>query len=238
MKYAKVAVNTPVDATFDYHIPPELEGKLQPGHLVQVQFRTAMDHAIVLSIHDEAEVERTKPVIARLDPRPVVTRGTDRTGAVDEPGLSRADGLVRLDLAAARLDRTPRPAGAPARQYAPELVVDPVEEEVVALLKRRGELRGHQLNLSLPGKNWRAAVEGLAKYEVVTTESVLSPPRVRPRMVQTAALAIHPDDIPDRRARSRTPVAGGGSAGNGRQPAGDRREGGAQSFRRGQSPSR
>ncbi len=60
MKYARVAVNTPVDMTFDYHIPPELEGDLLPGHLVQVNFRTAMDHAIVVSLHDEAEVERTK----------------------------------------------------------------------------------------------------------------------------------------------------------------------------------
>jgi primosomal protein N' len=71
-----------------------------------------------------------------------------------------------------------------------------VEEAVVALLKRRGDLRGHQLNLSLTGKNWRAAVEGLEKYKVVSTESVLAPPRVRPRVVQTATLAIHPNEIP------------------------------------------
>src|SRR5215510_13447838 len=73
MKYVRVALNTPVEATFDYHIPPELEGQLAPGHLVQVQFRTSMDHAIVMSLEDEAEVEQTKPVIARLDPRPVLT---------------------------------------------------------------------------------------------------------------------------------------------------------------------
>ncbi|MBI1258499.1 MAG: primosomal protein N' [Chloroflexi bacterium] len=197
MKYAKVAVNTPVDATFDYHIPPDLEGKLQPGHLVQVQFRTAMDHAIVLSLHDEAEVEQTKPILARLDPRPVVTSEQIElswwmSSAYRAPmglcvwiwlppGLTgHRDLLVRLRA-----------------QYAPELVVDAVEEAVVALLKRRGELRGHQLNLALTGKNWRAAVEGLEKYEVVTTESVLAPPRVRPRIVQTAALAIHPDEIPN-----------------------------------------
>ncbi|MEO8392559.1 MAG: hypothetical protein ABI700_06170, partial [Chloroflexota bacterium] len=128
MKYVKVAVNTPVDATFDYHIPPELEGKLQPGHLVQVQFRTAMDHAIVLSLHDEAEVESTKPVIARLDPRPVVTPEQielawwmSRAYRAPmglcvwiwlPPGLTgHRDLMVRL-----------------RERYAPELVVDPVEE--------------------------------------------------------------------------------------------------------------
>ena len=57
MKYVQVAVNTPVDMTFDYHIPPELEGQLQPGHLVEVEFGTARNHAIVLSLHDETSIE-------------------------------------------------------------------------------------------------------------------------------------------------------------------------------------
>ncbi|HVU14275.1 MAG TPA: DUF559 domain-containing protein, partial [Phototrophicaceae bacterium] len=196
MKYAKVAVNTPVDAAYDYHIPPELEGKLQPGHLVQVNFRTAMDHAIVLSLHDEAEVESTKPILARLDPRPVVSEEQiDLAWWMSRayrapiglclwiwlpPGLTgHRDLLVKL-----------------RETYAPELIIDPVEEAVVALLKRRGALQGRQFERSLAGKNWRAAVEGLAKAEVLDTESVLSPPRVKPRVVQTAALAIHPNDIP------------------------------------------
>ncbi len=197
MKYAKVAVNRGVDATYDYHIPPELEGKIAPGHLVQVEFGTAMEHAIVLSLHDEAEVERTKPIIARLDPRPVVSAQQielswwlSRTYLAPiglclwiwlPPGLTgHRDLIVRL-----------------RENYPPELVVDQLEEAVVALLKRRGALRGHQLNLALPGKEWRGVVEVLEHYDVVETESTLAPPRVRPRIVQTAALAIHPDDIPE-----------------------------------------
>ncbi len=208
MKYARVAVNTPVDMTFDYHIPPELEGDLLPGHLVQVNFRTAMDHAIVVSLHDEAEVERTKPILARLDPRPVVT-----------------DEQIALSVWMSQAYRAPiglclwvwLPPGLTGHRdllvslrehYAPELVIDPVEEAVVALLKRRGALRGNQLNLALPGKNWRAAVEGLAKADVLSAESTLSPPRVKPRIIQTATLAIHPDEIPEAvRALERTSLS-------------------------------
>jgi primosomal protein N' len=136
MKYANVAVNTPVNLTFDYHIPPELEGELQPGHLVQVQFRTAMEHAIVLAIHDNPEVERTKPVIARLDPHPVLTEAQIELSWWMSncyrapigyclwmwlpPGLTgHRDILVRL-----------------REDYPAEMVVDPDEEAVVALLKR------------------------------------------------------------------------------------------------------
>ncbi len=197
MKYANVAVNRGVDATYDYHIPPELEGKIAPGHLVQVEFGTALEHAIVLSLHDEAEVERTKPIITRLDPRPVVSAEQialswwlSRAYLAPiglclwiwlPPGLTgHRDVIVRL-----------------RENYPPELVVDQLEEAVVALLKRRGALRGHQLNLALPGKEWRGVVEVLEHYDVVETESTLAPPRVRPRIVQTAALAIHPDDIPE-----------------------------------------
>ncbi len=89
--------------------------------------------------------------------------------------------------------------------YAPELAIDPVEEAVVALLERRGALSGRQLERALPGKNWREAVDALTKAEVLDTELVLSPPRVKPRIVQTAALAIHPHDIPQAaRALERT----------------------------------
>lgn len=196
MNYANVAVNTPVDSTFDYHIPPELLGKLQPGHLVQVQFRTAAENAIVLAIHDTPEVERTKPIIARLDPHPILTEAQialawwmSQTYRAPigyclwmwlPPGLTgHRDIYVKL-----------------REDYPAELIVDAEEEAVVALLKRRGALRGHQLNLSLAGKNWRAAVEGLEKAGVLETESVLAPPRVKPRVIQTAQLAIHPREIP------------------------------------------
>ncbi|MEP7293931.1 MAG: DUF559 domain-containing protein, partial [Chloroflexota bacterium] len=144
---------------------------------------------------DEAEVEQTKPIIARLDPRPVVTEAQIELAWWMSriyrapigyclwmwlpPGLTgHRDLLVRLK-----------------EQYPAELVIDPVEEAIVSLLQRRGALRGNQLNLSLAGKNWRAAAEGLQSAGVVTMESVLAPPRVKPRIIQTAALAIHPKEI-------------------------------------------
>ena len=138
----------------------------------------------------------TKPVITRLDPRPVVT----------EEQIELAWWMNRATLAPIGLCLWIwLPPGLTGHRdilvtlrenYPAELVVDALEEQIVALLKRRGTLRFSQLERMLPKKFWRASVEGLKKYGIVSTESTLAPPRVKPRIVQTAALAIHPDDIP------------------------------------------
>ncbi len=193
--YANVAVNAPVDATFDYHLPPELIGKIAPGHLVQVEFRTAMEPAIVLSLSETSAIPRTKPVIARLDPEPVVT----------EAQIALSRWLAAHTLAALNtclwLWLPPGLTG--HHEIIVSLLPDanraavqtPLEREIVALLTERGELRGKQLTHLLAGEAWRPAVETLVKDGVLSKESILTPPRVRPRVLQVAALAIHPSTI-------------------------------------------
>src|SRR5262249_20075574 len=77
------------------------------------------------------------------------------------------------------------------------LTPDALEMQIISLLqKRRGSLRGAQLNLAIPGKPWRATVDDLVKEGAVSKESILAPSRVRPKTIQTAALAVHPNEIP------------------------------------------
>jgi primosomal protein N' (replication factor Y) len=73
--------------------------------------------------------------------------------------------------------------------------LDPVEAQLVALLKRRGPLTGQQLNIALPGQDWRGAVDTLAKAGIVQKENRLMPPRAKPKLIRTAALAINPGQI-------------------------------------------
>ncbi len=205
MRYVNVAVDAPIDTTFDYHLPPELEHVIEPGHLVQVPFGTALQHAIVLSLHDDTPIEKTKPVHSRLDPRPVLTQ-TQITISRQISKITLAPlgmcvwlwlppGLTgHHDTVYQLIDENAEYNGKPA-------VEEPLEIELVALLKRRGTLRGDQLNIALHGKNWRAAADGLIKAGVIGKEHILTPPRVKPKIVQTAALAIHPDEI-DTRARA------------------------------------
>ncbi|MBN8634079.1 MAG: primosomal protein N' [Anaerolineae bacterium] len=193
MEYVRVAIDTPVDSTFDYHVPPELEGRLQPGHLVEVAFGPARQHAIVLEVMAESSVSKTKPILNRLDPVPVLTPMQIalslwlRTTTLSPIGAALwmwlPPGLTgHHDLTVTLLD--------------PDFVSpDDLEMEVVQILKRRGMLRSQQLNQALPAKTWRPVIDALAKAGIVAKESTLTPPRVKPRIVQTAALAIHPHEI-------------------------------------------
>jgi primosomal protein N' (replication factor Y) (superfamily II helicase) len=194
MRYAQVAVHAPVSTTFHYHIPPELEDTLQPGHLVRVAFGTGMEPGIVLALDDTSPVEATKPVLELLDPLPVVdARQIALAHWLSErylapPGLclwlmlppgivGQRDILVTLLL----------PEASSAND---------IEAKVIEALQRRGPLRGTQLSQSV-GRAWRKAVTALREAGTVKTRSVLAPPRVRPQMIQVAALAIHPDRLPD-----------------------------------------
>lgn len=191
--YAEIALNVPVPGTFHYHIPDELAGQIRVGHLVQVAFRTAQQHGIVVGLQAETSIAQTKPVQALLDSRPVVTpEQIDLARWISRSNLMALGPCLWLWLPPGLTGR---------RDIQVSLLTDDadprtdIEEQIIALLARRGALLGHQINLALPGKDWRSAVDALAKAGVVQRENVLTPPRARPKLVRTAALAIHPSQI-------------------------------------------
>ncbi len=58
---------------FHYHLPPELETVVQPGHLVWVSFGAREVQGFVLALSDHSPVP-TKPVLRLARPDPVLTR--------------------------------------------------------------------------------------------------------------------------------------------------------------------
>jgi primosomal protein N' (replication factor Y) len=199
MQAARVAVDVPVDKTFDYAVPPEWEGALEIGHLVMVGFRTGVQPGIVVELIDAPhEPRRLKPILDLLDSAPVVTPAQIAIARwIAEAYLTPIGSALwlwlppgltgRRDIEVALLD-----AEAAGR--------DGAENAVIDLLKRRGTLRGGQIQAALPGVSWRAAVDALAKAGVVSKTPTLAPARARPRSVQTAALAVHPSEIAARAA--------------------------------------
>ena len=59
--------------TFEYHLPPVLKGKVQPGHLVWVPFGSQEVQGVVVRTAPYSTVE-TKPVARLARPLPVLTR--------------------------------------------------------------------------------------------------------------------------------------------------------------------
>ncbi|MDY6875400.1 MAG: primosomal protein N' [Chloroflexota bacterium] len=194
--FADIVVFSPVktpgpDAaapTFTYHLPHELQGRLAVGSLVVVPFGPRRLYGVVVAFSEVSPVPETRPVESLVDPDPVLTPAQ----------ISLARWMSREYLAplheCLELILPPGVAG-----YAnvlitlnPEPPADAAKTDaqaaLLALLRRRGPLRGTQVNAALRGVNWRAATEQLARRGVVTRQSFLAPPRARPHQVRTARL--------------------------------------------------
>ena len=79
-KIAKIAVSAAtywIDRPYDYLIPVELDGLVQPGMRVYVPFGKGnrRSEGIVLAVADKSEYERVKPIIAVADDSPVLSAG-------------------------------------------------------------------------------------------------------------------------------------------------------------------
>lgn len=192
----QVAVNLPqVKGLFDYHLPAELEGQVAPGSLVVVPFGQQMVQGIVLRLAEQAAVPMTKPVASLVDDEPVLTavqlrlaeRLTELTLAplVNCLDLMLPPGLSQVaDTQYALNPNPPQPAGS----------LSPLQERILALLERRGALRGRQIEAALPRQpRWREAAQFLARKGWVLARPVLPPPTVRPKVVRTVQLALPPE---------------------------------------------
>ena len=74
MAFVRINVNIPsMSGEFDYHLSPELEGKIGAGCLVTVPFGKQLVQGVVLELVSQPAVAETKQVIDLLDPSPVLT---------------------------------------------------------------------------------------------------------------------------------------------------------------------
>ena len=198
-QYARVSVNVgQINDLFDYQIPPEIEGKLKPGNLVVVPFGSQAAQGIVFSLIDEPSVAVTKPISSLVDEEPVLTGWqmslAERMSREKLATLPQClDLMVPTGLsqqADIRLRRTE--ASSP-----PGLT--PTQQRLLALLEKRGALRGQQVNAAMPRSSWREILPGLEKRGLVERVSVLAPLSVRPKVVRTALFSAPADwrDNPD-----------------------------------------
>lgn len=191
--FADVAVHRAVSATFTYHIPDYLAGKLHPGHLVRISFRTAQEAAVVLRVHDDKPPFETKPVLALLDPQPVMTE-------------------VQLELAGWLAKETHTPIGqclwlmlppglAPKGDTLYRLLdhsadgTTPTEKHILSLLKRRGSLRSGQIERAITYKGWRTAMKKLIEQGSIEEQPIFTASRIQPKIIRTVRLNIPPQKV-------------------------------------------
>ncbi len=195
--YARVVVNVPaLSGEFDYSVPPVLQEAIQPGCLVTVSFGKQTVQGVVLALLDRPSVAETRPILALLDPLPVLTAA--------QLALARWLAEATLQPLAAMVDLM-LPAG--LSQHADTLYQlraegiksFPLEEgkgiaaRLVRLLSERGALRGRQIDRHFKNVDWRRTAQFLVRRGVLTAQPVLPAPSVRPKYVRTAQLAVPPE---------------------------------------------
>ncbi|MFP4321458.1 MAG: primosomal protein N' [Anaerolineales bacterium] len=195
-QYAVVALNKSVSQGFTYHIPDELRGQIQPGHLVHVPFRTGQEAGIVIECTDEAPQFTTKPVLDILDTTPVVSPvQLSLAQHLAETLLAPIGPCVWLMLPPGFTPRRDTRYSLVSSEAEPE---DAISARILSLLARRGPLHTGQLQNSLGAqKNWLPQMQDLVKAGQVATQSVLAPPRTKPKTIRAVQLAITPDEIPE-----------------------------------------
>lgn len=196
-RYAQVIINldAPLESSFHYHIPADLEETVQPGHLVEVEFGRRLAQGIVIALDDQSPVPETKPIIGLIMPDPVLTPiQLDLARWLSEAYLAPLIDCLRLML----------PPGLSRRaDVTLEIVPGTIEgqrmtaaqEALVRLLQQRGDLRGRQISRQLPQEEWRPAAEQLVRRGLLRRGSVLDPPRARPKHVRTVQLAAGPRHV-------------------------------------------
>jgi len=190
--YAEIVVNLPIEGTFHYHIPSELAGRIQPGHLVEVSFGQQKAQGVVIALSLKAPVNSTKPVIALIDRKPVIT----------EQQLAVARWISDYYLAPlAQCIQLFIPSGLSKRG---DILVTPVidpsiieaendtQQRLLKLLGERGPLRGRQIERALPRRNWQGAVDQLMERGLLLREPVLDPPSVNTKMIRVAEISVPP----------------------------------------------
>ena len=195
MQYVRVAVNLPaISGEYDYHLPVELEGRIQVGHLLQVPFGNQLAQGVVLQLLDQPSIAITKPVQELLDPSPVLTplqielarqlsaHTLNSMAAIIDlmipPGLSQhADSLLSLTVTAGQ-----KLSG-----------LSEVQTRLMTLLQSRGALRGRQIDNHFQRVEWRKYAKTLQQKGLLQIQSILPPPSVRPKFIRTAQLAVPPE---------------------------------------------
>jgi primosomal protein N' (replication factor Y) (superfamily II helicase) len=198
--YAELVINVeaPLENSFHYHVPRDLQPQLAVGHLVEVEFGRRLAQGVVVGLHGEAPVAETKPVIAIVDPLPVVYPWQIELARwLSEHYLAPLNSCIRL-LLPPGLTRWADVTAELNPHWDGSGRLTELQEQLVALLREKGDLRGRQIRRALPKelrKNWQEAVNQLARRDILVKGTVLDPPRIRPKRIRTATLIAGPRQI-------------------------------------------
>jgi len=194
--FAEIAVHAHfARETYHYRVPPELEGKADAGHLVRVPFGKQIAQGVILRLSEESPIADTRDILNLLDPQPVLTSA--HIALVEwmaESTLSPIGAVISLMLPIGIGQRAT--TRYELRRSLPSALDEfsATQKRILTLLRRRGALTSRQIDRHFRNVDWRNSAQALVRRGILSAESFLPPPRVRPKYVRTAELAVPPEE--------------------------------------------
>lgn len=171
------------EPAFDYTLPDDLADRVQIGSLVTVPFGPRPLYGIVVDLPERPAVAETRPLTAVVDPEPVLTPvQIELARWMSRETLAPLHECFQVMLPPGVVGMTDSLLEV-AEEIPQGVRLGPVERRLLALLQRRGPLRGGQLDQALHGQDWRSAAERLVRRGFLKRTPVLTPPRAHPHMV-------------------------------------------------------
>ena len=192
--YVRIAVNVPTIAgVFDYSLPLDLEGKIGAGHLATVPFGKQTVQGVVLELVPTPSVAETKSILDLLDPQPVLTAAQiELARQLAESTLNSLAAMINLMLPSGLSQQADTQYAVSSKQLSVNSAGQ-VVKRLLELLREHGPLRGRQIDRHFNRVDWRKTAQYLVRSGVLTSQSVLPPPSIRPKLVRTAQLAVTPE---------------------------------------------
>jgi len=205
--FVQIVVNVPsVAGIFDYVVPESLAGRIGVGHLVIVPFGKQTAQGVVFRFIDQPSVQAVKEILELVDEEPVLTQ--PQIALAEELALSTLlplAAVVGLFLPVGLSQQVDtiyeiREQGIENRGIVSSKTLSPqtqrqtIEDRILSLLKMRGPLRGRQIDTHFARVDWRKTAGFLVRKGVLTSRSILPPPRVRSKFIRVAQLAVPPEE--------------------------------------------
>lgn len=176
----------PMALTFHYHIPAHLAEQLKIGHLVAVPFRTQQLMGVVVNLSQTSPVADTRPIEAILDPTPALTEGQIALAQwLSREYIAPLTTCIQYFLPPGS-DRKPELRLIPTDVTSHDPLTAP-ERVLLTYLRQKGSVPLVEVDASAAG--------GLIEKGLARKQSVLTKPRVGPKIERMVELLIPPDEI-------------------------------------------
>ena len=191
--YAEIVVNIPsIRGIFHYSIPENLNAVLSMGHYVTVPFGNHIVQGVVIALSEHSPVSETKSIKNLIDPEPILNSvQIDLAKKLSQVTHNSLASIISLFL----------PTGLASHSdilysivpHKENLHISESQKRFLNLLKKRGPLRGRQIDRALPNREWRRSIQSLVRNGSISTQSILPKPRIRQKVFRVAQLAVKPE---------------------------------------------